>query len=192
MMDKKLIRREVLAKRKVFSSKQLNAISHSVFNYLKQLGIWQEKQVVHIYLPIEAKNEIDTWQFVEWLIENGHEVWASHLPSDESKDGFCQISKTTTYQKDRFGAPLPLEKVSKHIKPSVVILPCLAADKNGNRLGYGSGWYDKFLAQHPGATKIGLVPEMFLLEQIPHEPHDKKLDILITQVRILEKQNEKS
>lgn len=188
MIDKKSIRREVLAKRKVFSSKQLNAISHSVLNYLKQLEILHEKQVVHIYLPIEERNEIDTWPAVDWLIGDGHEVWASHLPEDEKGDGFCKISKTTQYTKDRFGAPMPLEKLSKNVKPSVVIVPCLAADKNGNRLGYGSGWYDKFLAQVPGATKIGLVPELFFLEQIPHEPHDETLNLVITESQVVNTQ----
>lgn len=185
MEEKSRIRKETLAKRKRLGSKLTLTNNRNITESLQNLSVWSTRQSVHVYLPIEGKNEIDTWPIVEWLLENGQEVWASHLPEDESQDGFCQISKDTKYGKDRFGAPLPLGQVAKEVNPTVIIVTCLAADKSGNRLGYGSGWYDKFLANHPKATKIGLIYNQFLLDEIPHEPHDIKLDLTITESQVI-------
>jgi len=181
MNQKEQAREEVLTKRKKLTTKFAEIHKREIAENLRRLPTWRSSQIVHVYLSLEGRNEIDTWPIVKWLLENGHEVWSSHLPEDHVKDGFCQITINTKYGKDRFGAPLPIERVHKTINPSVIIVPCLAADNNGNRLGYGSGWYDRFLAKHPKALKIGLVYDQFLLDEIPHEPHDIQLDFIITE-----------
>lgn len=185
MSRKEQAREVVLTKRKKLTTKFSEIHNREIAENLRRLPTWRSSQTVHVYLPIEGKNEINTWPIVEWLLENGHEVWTSHLPKDETQDGFCRITNSTKFGKDRFGAPLPLEQVSKEVNPTVIIVPCLAVDKNGNRLGYGSGWYDMFLANHPKTTKIGLIYNQFFLDEIPHEPHDIKLDLIITESRTI-------
>ncbi len=158
--------------------------SHDIFKRLKQLDIWQTKQSVHVYLPIRQSKEVDTRQVVRWLLESGHEVWTSYLPEDESKDGFCRISENTRYTFGRYDIPIPVERVVKDCQPDVIIAACVAADKTGNRLGHGNGWTDRFFAAHPKAYRIGLVYNQFLLDQIPSESHDQKLNVLVTESQI--------
>ena len=63
----------------------------------------------------------------------------------------------------------------------VVIVPLLAFDRQGNRIGMGGGYYDRFLKKYPAALKIGLAFELQKIENIPVEPHDVPLDAIITE-----------
>lgn len=65
-----------------------------------------------------------------------------------------------------------------------IIVPMLGFDENLQRLGYGGGYYDKFLATQPSAKKIGVCFEAGKLDRIPYEPHDVALDIIITEERV--------
>lgn len=69
----------------------------------------------------------------------------------------------------------------------IIIVPALCADVNGNRLGYGKGFYDRFFATHNlRAKKIIILPDEMLIENIPADDYDKKCDIIITEKRTLE------
>ncbi len=80
--------------------------------------------------------------------------------------------------KGKYGILEPSEK-NKVIIPSVLFVPLLAFDDNGNRLGYGGGYYDDFLVNHPLAKKIGIFYPFQEVEHVPLEPHDLKLDEIL-------------
>lgn len=184
--DKLSFRRQMLDLRAEFSNQQVKQASEAIAKRVKNVDIWQQKQVVHIYLPIEGeKHEISTWPIVEFLLAGDHEVWTSYLPEDRDQDGHCRITQDTVYAKGRYDIPLPQETVVLDIKPSVIIVPCLAADHDGDRIGYGSGWYDWFLEQYPKALRIGLVYEELLFDEIPTQTKDERLDILVSQKRTI-------
>jgi 5-formyltetrahydrofolate cyclo-ligase len=63
----------------------------------------------------------------------------------------------------------------------VILVPCLAFDDERHRLGWGGGWYDRFLARQPNALKIGLAYQDSFITALPQEPHDIKLDMIITE-----------
>ena len=65
----------------------------------------------------------------------------------------------------------------------VIIIPCIAADTAGHRIGYGGGWYDRFLHQQTEAIKIVLCYESCLLKSIPYESHDIQADYIVTEKR---------
>ena len=67
----------------------------------------------------------------------------------------------------------------------LVFVPGLAADRKGNRIGYGKGYYDRFLASAPNAIKIMLVPSLFILNHIPPQKHDVPVDLLVTETDII-------
>jgi 5-formyltetrahydrofolate cyclo-ligase len=62
----------------------------------------------------------------------------------------------------------------------VAIIPGLSFDEKGYRLGYGSGWYDRFLNMHPEIYKIGVCFSECLVKQLPHEEHDIKMDLIVS------------
>ncbi len=185
MYIKSRLRKIVTEKRSIYGGQTVQSVSLRILDKLKNVKLLESKKIVHVYLPIARKNEIDTWPVVKWLLEAGHEVWTSYLPEDESEDGFCLVREDTTYGIGRYGIPLPQTKVEKDCTPDVVIVPCLAADVQGNRLGYGSGWYDWFLANHKKAVRIGLVYGEFLYDEIPHTKDDQQLDVIVTERKII-------
>lgn len=67
----------------------------------------------------------------------------------------------------------------------VVITPCLAVDKQGNRLGYGGGYYDKFFARNTGAKRVAICYDFQLLPSVPCELHDVKVQYVVTDKRVI-------
>lgn len=185
MLAKPQLRQEILQRRSRLTSVQSERAGRAIRDQLKHLPMWQQRPIVHCYLPIASKNEIDTWLIIKWWLSQGSEVWTSYLPNDPSQDGFCKIDSRTTYAVGRYGIPLPQAPVVQVVSPSVILVPCLAADIRGNRLGYGSGWYDWFLAKHPNAIRVGLVYDQFVYDQIPNDPSDQPLDILVTDKQVI-------
>jgi 5-formyltetrahydrofolate cyclo-ligase len=66
-----------------------------------------------------------------------------------------------------------------------IIVPLLAFDDSGHRLGFGGGWYDRFLAGQPDAFTVGLAYDMQAAASLPREPHDVALDLIVTETRLI-------
>lgn len=87
----------------------------------------------------------------------------------------------------RFGIPEPIDimKIAyKHI--DLVLVPGIAFDREGHRIGYGFGFYDKFLAKVPKAVKIGLAFDFQVVDKIPKETHDVPVDFVVTEKEVVE------
>ena len=89
-----------------------------------------------------------------------------------------------------FGIPVPPKSAPLLLpdEKSFCLLPALGYDQNRFRIGYGGGYYDRFLSAFPGVS-VGACPEDFLLESVFPEPHDKAADLLITEKRIFSDKN---
>jgi 5-formyltetrahydrofolate cyclo-ligase len=178
---KKHLRIRLLAERSEFTEDFALISSQKIFDQLKTLDLWGDKKNVHIYLPIKENKEVDTWDLISWLLSNNHEVFCSVIENGN----FCKIQQNTVFKKGELNVPVPCTESLNSVDPDIIIVPCLAADITGNRLGYGKGWYDKFLVRHPQAKKIGLVYDQLLMDEIPSEDHDIKLDVIVTEKRIV-------
>lgn len=87
----------------------------------------------------------------------------------------------------KFGIPEPIELMKIAYKNiSLVLVPGVVFDKEGHRIGYGFGFYDKFLAKVPKAVKIGLCFDFQIVDKIPHETHDIPVDFIVTEKRVVE------
>lgn len=84
---------------------------------------------------------------------------------------------------DECGLPSP---AGKPVEPDVVLVPCVGFTPEGHRLGYGGGYFDRFLAQHPGVTAIGVAWEQARItrEELSPQPHDLPLMAVVTEARI--------
>ena len=97
-------------------------------------------------------------------------------PEQQLVSGYCNIPEPDPKKADLFDAA----------RIDVVILPGSVFDAKGGRLGYGGGYYDRFLTdQAPQALKIGIAYEMQLVDEVPLLPHDQRLDYLVTEKRII-------
>ncbi|GAB3649987.1 5-formyltetrahydrofolate cyclo-ligase [Echinicola sediminis] len=144
-------------------------------------------QHFHIFLPIERLNEIDTFPIVASLLADGKQVYTSVTDFSTGDLRTVKINPNTKYIKDKWGIPVPVELEEAELKSiEVVFMPLLAYDLAGNRVGYGKGFYDRFLRKlDQDVYKIGLsyfVPEV----SIEAEDHDIPMDICILPSGIIE------
>ena len=90
-------------------------------------------------------------------------------------------------QSGKFGILEPIEATKIDLKNiDLVLVPGIAFDIGGHRIGYGFGFYDKFLKKVPKAIKIGLAFDFQVVDEIPHEEHDVPVDFIITEQRAIE------
>jgi 5-formyltetrahydrofolate cyclo-ligase len=158
----------------------LSQKSITIANSVLQLPIWKN-QYFHIFLPIENKTEIDTEGIISILLGFDKNVIVPKIISKTELEHYL-LTDNTKFTTNSLNIPEPVDgiKVLPN-KLDVVFIPLLAFDKFGNRIGYGKGYYDRFLSQcKADVVKIGLSffePED-LIEDI--SPTDIPLDYCVT------------
>ena len=156
-MNKSDLRREYKLKRSQLPLSEIKSYSEQIFTLIKS-HFTLENKTIHIFLPISKFNEINTEPFIEFLFEFKCTVATSITHFSPLRLSHCIINKKTSYQTDKFGIPSPVQEVAiSENKIDVVIIPLLAFDNKGTRVGYGKGLYDRFLSQcNPNCMKIGV------------------------------------
>jgi 5-formyltetrahydrofolate cyclo-ligase len=180
-MDKSSIRKEYLALRKALSNEKREAYSQIICNrILEYLLANPSIRHIHIFLSIARLNEIDTFPLVEKLQDLGYLLYTSYVNPESKVMDTLDITHTTEFELDSFGIPIPKDFNIVSSDPiQLVLVPLLAFDLNGHRIGYGKAYYDVFLAgMKPKIIKMGL--SFFTpIKEIPTEKHDVRLDICV-------------
>lgn len=159
-MKKAELREEYLSKRSMLSEEDLDSISRTVSERLFEAVDFSKVGTVHLFLPIERLNEIDTWQIA-------YRIWTQYpsvrtvVPKVDRESGELKsivLTRTTPIEPSEWDVPEPTAGVE--VAPSeidVVLVPLLCSDERGHRVGYGKGFYDRFLAKcRLDSRKIGL------------------------------------
>lgn len=180
-MNKKELRAEYKAKRQQLSEADVERLSLAIANRLLSLPIW-EHTFFHIFLPIQNQKEVDTECILHLLSGRDKEIVVPKSDFETLEMTHFLLTENTRLKINPYGIPEPVDGLQvPPIKIDVVFLPLLAFDSSGNRVGYGKGFYDKFLAQcKPRTLKIGLsffdaVPEIWDVFE-----SDVKLDYCVT------------
>jgi 5-formyltetrahydrofolate cyclo-ligase len=189
-MFKKEIRLKYKELRRSLSENQIKELSLAIANGVLLLPIW-EKTYFHIFLPIEEQKEVNTEYILHLLSGKDKEICISKTDFETRKMTSILLTDTTKIKKNDYNIPEPVDcpDASEEVpsnKMEVVFIPLLAFDKNGNRVGYGKGFYDKFLAEcNPNTIKIGL--SFFEPEGIISDvtTSDIQLDYCVTPYRII-------
>lgn len=146
---------------------------------------YQDADLVLTYVSMDS--EVDTHGIIVEALESGKRVAIPRCTAEKTLE-FVEISSLQGLHQSRFGmlepdASLPALKTPEFVG-SVCLVPGLVFDGLGNRIGYGGGYYDRFLAFYPG-HKIALVRTRQLsCNELPHEAHDIAVDLLVTDQRI--------
>jgi len=156
-MFKHEIRLKYKELRRSLSENQIEELSLAIANEVLLLPIW-EKTYFHIYLPIEEQKEVNTEYILHLLSGKDKEICISKSDFETRKMTSILLTDTTKIEKNNYNIPEPVDGIEvPSNKIEVVFIPLLAFDKKGNRVGYGKGFYDKFLAEcNPNTIKIGL------------------------------------
>tara|TARA_R110000765_G_scaffold7778_3_gene25390 strand:+ start:3034 stop:3594 length:561 start_codon:yes stop_codon:yes gene_type:complete len=179
-MLKKDLRLKYLRLRNLITPILLDQQSIAIANSVLQLPIW-ENQYFHIFLPIEKNIEIDTEGIISILLGFDKNVIVPKVISNTELEHYL-LTDNTKFKTNSLNIPEPVDGITvPPNKIDVVFIPLLAFDKLGNRIGYGKGYYDRFLSQcKTNVIKIGLSlfePED-LIEDIA--PTDIPLDYCVT------------
>ena len=156
---------------------EIDKISEKIYENLCKIP--QYANAENIFTYYSTGDEIRTQKI---LSENGKSVYIPKIVDGKMIAVKFEEKKLVT---GAFKIPEP-ESAEEYIlgESDVVIVPALAADKNFYRLGYGGGFYDRYLKNSKG-TKIVLIPHKHLISKIPEEPHDVRCDIIVTENEVL-------
>lgn len=180
-MNKKELRKKYKTKREKLTFEEIEDKSLAIANQLLQLDIWN-KTYYHIFLPIEEQKEVNTEYILQILAGKDKEVVISKSNFETTTMTHFLLTDNTKIKKNKYNIPEPIDGIEvPSNKIDVVFIPLLAYDKQGNRVGYGKGFYDAFLKTcKPNVIKIGL--SFFEPEDYIDDIHsnDIKLDYCIT------------
>lgn len=156
-MYKKELRQKYKALRRELSLEEIENNSLSIANKLLQLDIW-DRLYFHLFLTIEEQKEIDTEFILQILAGKDKEIVVAKTDFNLIEMTHYLLTDNTKFRKNEYNIPEPVDGIEVPVsKIDVVFVPLLAFDTKGNRVGYGKGFYDKFLSQcQPETIKIGL------------------------------------
>ena len=185
-MLKKEARRKTKEARKLLTFEEIEDKSLAIANQLLKLDLW-EYTYFHLFLPIEEQKEINTEYILNILQAKDKEIVISKSDFETTSMLHFLLTDNTKIKKNEYnipepvnGLPVPTEMID------VVYVPLLAYDKQGNRVGYGKGFYDKFLSEcKSNVVKIGL--SFFGPEEIIEDVYenDIKLDFCVNPENII-------
>lgn len=183
MEEKSILRKEISARKKQFSSEQLNSWSEQIMEKLSTTDLFQQARCIAIYhaLPQEVQTAV--------FIEKWYQQKKLALPLVQGDDLlFLPYTGKDSIQKGSFGILEPIvTKDSESVESEIdlIVVPGVAFDRQHNRMGRGRGFYDRLLSTLHVPT-IGICFDFQLLAEIPTEPFDKKMDLIITENEIIE------
>ena len=180
-MNKTELRTQYKALRQNLSKVEIEEMSLAIANEVLALDIW-DKTYFHVFLPIEEQKEVNTEFLLHLLTGKDKEIVISKSDFTTRKMTHFLLTDNTKIKKNEYNIPEPVDGIEvPSSKIQVVFVPLLAFDTKGNRVGYGKGFYDQFLAEcQPETIKIGL--SFFEAENAITDVFEKdvRLDFCIT------------
>lgn len=184
-MFKKELRTEYKTKRKQLEEEAIEFMSLQIANQLVRLPIWN-KLYYHLFLTIESQKEIQTEFILQILFGKDKEVVLSKSDFETGTLTHYLLTENTKLRKNAHDIPEPVDGIEvPENKLDVVFIPLLAFDEKGNRVGYGKGFYDRFLAKcRPDTLKIGLSLFEAVAEITDASSADIRLDLCVTPEKV--------
>ena len=191
-MDKAEIRRQILQQRNKLDRNQLNAYSKNLSIQIKAHHLFKTAQNIASYLPFGK--EISTVPIHRELTKyNKHLFVPKIIKGQLNQMLFCEINSDTRYKHNQFGIKEPDNNNNlKHAKQmDLILLPLVAFDKNGNRLGMGGGYYDRALSFRRNRkvwrkpVLLGLAYDFQQVNALPKQTWDIPLDGIVTNSQFL-------
>ncbi len=179
---KKTIRRQVLAAREALPAETIARWSEAIVTNIEKAGLLERGRVFHCYHPM--RGEVDSRPLIELLWQRGATVLLPRSDFVHRRLVNYPVRSFAELEPTRFGLHEPRTEGAPWTGPvDVVFVPGVAFDPGKNRLGYGAGFYDLFLAG-AGALKVALAFEMQLVDKLPSDAHDIPMDLLATETGV--------
>ena len=181
--EKKSLRNLLLEKRDNTSHDFLKIASEKIHQKIKGMKNFRDAKKIGAYYPIGS--EILTQDIIQELLSIGKEVYLPKVVGESME--FRKIEDFSSLEKGNFDIMEPKEECPKDNDLDLILVPTVGISPAGVRLGYGHGFYDKFLAENK-TTTISLILEKQVIKNIPKSEHDILIDWIVTEDKILETQ----
>lgn len=168
-MDKKELRRAIRERKRAMTEEEIVSRSARLGELFAQSEAYRNAATIYGYLPYNQ--EVRTVPMLEQAIRDGKKVAVPKVYGDTMK--FIYLEDLSQVAKGYAGIPEPIaDEPVAHDETALVLMPGLAFDPQGHRIGYGGGFYDKFLAAEPDHPTLALCYEFQMLPQLDTEEHD--------------------
>ncbi len=177
-MTKNTIRREQLALRAQLSLDEVHIKCKLIEQQLLSLDILDEAEKLFYYAPI--RNEVRLQQILE------SKTVALPKVVNKTTMVFHQVDEATLYETSPYGIEEPINgKIVTPAENDLIIVPGCCFDLNGYRIGYGGGYYDRYLKRNPKGIKIGVVYHQHILDCLPRDSYDIAVDYVISEEKVI-------
>ena len=175
-MDKKELRKKIREQKRAMTPERIEQASDKLGELFRATELYRNAKTIYGYLPYNQ--EVRTVPMLEQALADGKRVAVPKVYGDEMK--FIYLTDLTQVAEGYAGIPEPVADGPVADDPTaLVLMPGLAFDKEGHRIGYGGGFYDKFLAQEPNHPTIALCYDFQMLGQLPTEEFDIPVDCVL-------------
>lgn len=172
---KQQLRSQIRQLKRSMSPEEITRRSDVLCHMVLASDVYRNARTIYGYLPFNQ--EVRTMPLLLQALADGKQVALPKCYGREMR--FIQVKDLSRIQHSRFGAPEPLEDFPLAGDSSALVLvPGLAFDASGHRMGYGGGFYDRFLSQEPNHPTIALCFDFQLLPHLETEPHDISVDTI--------------
>ena len=186
---KEKMRADILIKRNQLKADEVERLSKKIVNRFILLDAY--KKAGNIMLYLDMRNEVKTGPLIERIL---HEGKRALIPVTNPEDYSLTVSELIDPQHDlfpgKFGLMEPNEDTLRPVEPNtidLVLVPGLVFDRKGYRIGFGAGYYDRFLPTlQPHIPLISLAYELQIVDDVPREPHDVPVHMVVTEQRIIQ------
>lgn len=175
-MDKTELRREIRARKRAMTEAEIEERSAKLARLFFASEAYQKAKTIYGYLPYNQ--EVRTVPMLAQALKDGKKVAVPKVYGDEMK--FLYLDDLNAVAKGYAGIPEPIaDEPVAHDETALVLMPGLAFDPQGHRIGYGGGFYDKFLAAEPNHPTLALCYEFQMLPKLDVEDHDIPVDTVL-------------
>ena len=174
-MDKKALRAAIRQQKRAMTEEEIVAKSQKLCELLMQHELYKNAKTFYGYLPYNQ--EVRTTPMLEQALREGKRIAVPKCYGDEMK--FIYLDDLTKVEKGYANIPEPIEDGPIADDPTaLVLMPGMAFDPEGHRVGYGGGFYDKFLAQEPDHPTVALCYDFQMLPHLETEEYDIPVDLV--------------
>lgn len=182
--DKSSLRKKMLDERNQISVQDILIRSKSIFGRIPE-EIFSTKTAVHCFIGSIKKKEVNTLGLIAEFLRKNISVQVPFIDAEK-----IMYASVLNDLEELTEAPFGLLQTKELVRPAhencdVIFVPGLAFDRKGNRLGYGKGYYDRFLKGQKNALKIGICFDFQLLDKVPSEAYDVPVDWIISESELV-------
>ena len=183
--EKKNLRNVILDKRNSIDNNRKEEMDRELFNKIINLDLYKEAKNIFIYLSFGS--EIDTKPIIDRALEEGKEVYIPKVYKVNREMKAIRLNSFDDLEENSMGILEPKDDSNFIAKENIdlIIVPGAVFDLEGNRIGYGGGYYDRFLSNiKDKRNKVVLAYDLQVVDNIEAEEHDVKVDYIVTNSRI--------